>query len=456
MKPSTYVRFGLLGLSLFLLICGIASAAGSGSTASAVTTSSASSSSSSTGTTSYQDSASLVYVYGVDYDPQVFYPGETGTITVHLANSASTAVGLTEPDIIGQNVAVINKNAFETLSYIGPGATMDVSFTVSVDGSDGTYYPLFSIGTKDASSVHYPVKLVVDSTDLRASVCGRPDNFAVGKMDTVNFSVINPRDGPLSNILVTVDGAGNSVSPSESFISSLNASSSAIIPFQVTPSQQESNVTFHVSYDNGDNHHTQDVVLPINLGEDKTGAKPIINDIALTNQGGSYQMTGDVTNAGISDAEAMVVSVGAPLTPVQPYSNYAIGSLASDDFSSFTLTFSGNDLSVVPVVVQWKDAQGNSYSSTTTLDLRNMAAASFSGTRSSGSGSAGSLNGGTTVAAAAGGGAARGGGGNFLFGGRGGGGLSAFYPVIAGGIILVIGIVLYTKRKWVLTKLKKQ
>ena len=204
-------------------------------------------------------------------------------------------------------------------------------------------------------------------------------------------------------------------------------------------------------------HPMQDVVLPVNLGEDKMGAKPVINNIALTNDGGSYQMTGDVTNAGITDAQAMVLSVDDPVHPVEPYPNYAIGSLASDDFSSFTLTFTGSDLSSVPVKIQWKDAQGNSFTTTSTVDLRTLASASFSGTRSSASGSSsGAINGGGGFTA--GGGAARGGGGGFsLFGGSGrGGGLAAFYPVIAGGIILVIGIVLYTKRKWVLTKLKKQ
>ena len=37
-----------------------------------------------------------------------------------------------------------------------------------------------------------------------------------------------------------------------------------------------------------------------------------------------------------------------------------------------------------------------------------------------------------------------------------GGGISAFYPLIAGSVIIVIGIVLWTKRKWISLKLKKQ
>jgi hypothetical protein len=37
-----------------------------------------------------------------------------------------------------------------------------------------------------------------------------------------------------------------------------------------------------------------------------------------------------------------------------------------------------------------------------------------------------------------------------------GSGISSFYPVIAGGIIVIVGIVLWTKRKWLSAKLKKQ
>ncbi len=37
-----------------------------------------------------------------------------------------------------------------------------------------------------------------------------------------------------------------------------------------------------------------------------------------------------------------------------------------------------------------------------------------------------------------------------------GNGISSFYPVIAAGIIIVGGIVLWKKRKWISAKIKKQ
>jgi hypothetical protein len=452
MKKINLLRIGSYGLVLILLICGIAS--GASSTVAATTTSASSSSSA---TTASQDAASLVYVSGVTYSPQVFYPGEQGTITVHLTNSGTTSIGLSQPDLIDTSVEVVNKNSFQTLSYIGPGATMDISFIIKATAPDGMYFPLFSIGTVSASAIHYPIKLQIDSTDLRASISDKPDSFAVSRTDTVNLSLVNPRNGNLDNVLVTTSGPGVDVSPSESFLTTINPGTSVDFPFKVTPGQQ-GDLTFHIEYQNGDNKHSTDVVLPLNIGEDKTGANPVVNNVALTPQGSSYQLSGDVNNAGITDAKSMVLTVASPAQSMEPYAEYAIGTLASDDFSSFQLTFTSKDLSNVPLQIQWKDADGNTFSTIKNLDLRAVAgSSSLRAGSSTGSGGAGTAGGATTGTAAAGGNAARGGGGGFaLFGGRGGGGLSSFYPVIAGAIVVIAGIVLYTKRKWIAGKLKKQ
>ena len=42
--------------------------------------------------------------------------------------------------------------------------------------------------------------------------------------------------------------------------------------------------------------------MPLNIGESKSASIPVLNDIAITGTGNSYTLTGDVTNAGITDA----------------------------------------------------------------------------------------------------------------------------------------------------------
>jgi hypothetical protein len=437
---------GLFSILLLLLLAATVSAATSTSTSDSI---------SNTG----QDAASLVYVSSVKIDPEVFYPYEQGTITITLTNSGTSSVGLSNPDILSDKVHIMNKDSWSTMSFIGPGSTLTYSFLVKADPPDGTYFPLFTVGAQNAGSIHYPLTIKVDSSDIQASISQKPDNFALSTKDSVTLNIINPRNAAIKNIIISPAGDGIDVSPSQKYISIVNGQSSVEIPFSVTPNQQSS-LNFHISYQNGDNDHTADIVLPIILGDNKKAAIPVVNNVELASSGTSYTLTGDVNNAGLTDAKSMIVTVGAPAKAVEPYAQYAIGSLAADDFSSFEITFSSTDLTSVPLVITWKDNDGNSFSVTKTLNLRTNARSGTSGTVSGSSGSSSGIVTPATTGTSSrnsGGfsGGPPGGGSIFGFGGSRGGGISSFYPVIAAGIIIILGIVLWMKRKWITAKLKR-
>lgn len=430
---------GLFSILLLLLLAATVSAATSAST-------SDSASSAST------DAAGLVTVSSVTMDPYVFYPFEEGTITVTLTNSGTSSVGLSDPDILSENVHVMNKNSWSTTSFIGPGSNLSYSFLVKVDPPDGTYFPLFTVGAQNAGSIHYPFMIKVDATEIKAVVSETPDAFSPSAQETVNVTVINPRAGEIKNIQIIPVGEGIAVTPSTKYISSLDARSSVDVSFSVT-AKEESDLTFQVIYDNGETQHTTNVVLPIKFGTDKSAAVPTVNNIALTSSGSSYDVTGDVTNTGISDANGLVVTVGSPAKGTGTYAEYAVGSLAADDSSSFEVTFTCTDLSSVPLVISWKDDDGDDYHVTRILDLRTSA-----GSAGISSGNSSSQVSGSSGMMPQGGPPGMGTrtGSSSLFSGSRGTGISAFYPVIAGGIILVAGIVLWTKRKWLSARLKKR
>lgn len=435
----------LSGMFLFCLLAAVAAAA---------TTTTSSVSVGSSTTLSPEQALSSVYVSSVTLDPQVFYPYEDGTITVQLSNSGSQSVALSSADLLDKNILVKNKNPYNTMIYLGPGNTMTYTFLVTAKPPEGTYFPVFTLSSRDAGSIRYPIKVEVDSTDIRAGISKKPDNFAYSTPATVNLSIINPRDGEVTDIIVLPAGDRVTVSPANYFQSSIAAGSSVDIPFTITPNGG-TNVTFQISYHNGNNRHTANVILPLAIAEDKSAAVPLINNVALVSKGSYYELSGDVSNAGITDAKAMVISVGAPARAVEPYADYAVGSLASDDFSSFTLTFATNDLGTVPVRITWKDNEGNSFSTTKNLDLRSISGATGSmGTRSGSLGSSGSASAAPGSSAVRTGGPQ--GGGFFGFGNSRAGGIGAFYPVIAGGLVILVAVVLWMKRKWILAKFKKQ
>jgi len=384
-------------------------------------------------------------------DPGVLYPYEQGTISITLANSGTDPIGLSNPNIFSESVDVTGKDTWKAMSYIASGSTITYSFLITAEPPEGSHFGVFSVETKDGNLFHYPLLITVDSTDIIATISDAPNVFPLAIEKTVNLSIINPRDGVIDNIHITATGSGIKVSPSDKYVSSLAAQSSVEVPFTVTPSQ-DTDLTFHISFQSGDIDHSTDVVLPVIIGNDKTAAVPIVNNVVLTSKGSYYDMTGDITNTGITAAKGLTVTVGSPAQGTGTYAEYAIGSLASDDSGSFEVTFTCSDLSAVPLVVLWKDAEGNDYSLTKKLNL-----GSASGT---GSNSSSSQTSGSTGMRAGGPQGMGGSGGNMgvtsLFSGSNGGGLSSFYPVIAAGILVVAGIVLYTKRKWLAAKFRKQ
>lgn len=338
--------------------------------------------------------------------------------------------------------------------YLGPGNSMTYTLFVVANPPDGNYFPLFTVASKDGGSIRYPIKVEVDSQDVRASFDRISDALAISTKDIVNLTIVNPRNGAIRNIMITPEGDGATISPTNPFIQSIAAGSSVDIPFDVTP-KKDTSMTFHVSFLNGNNKHTTDVILPIKTGSDKEAAVPVINNIAVTSVGSTYHLTWDVNNAGLSDAKAMVLTVNAPAKPMGPYPEYAIGSLASDDFSGFELNFAANDLSAVPLQIQWKDAGGNSFTTVKMFDIRELLSGSTApGTKTGSSSGSGTTAASGTSAARTGG--PQDGGLAFGIGGSRAGGLSSFYPVIAGIVILIIAIVLWMKRKWITGKFRKQ
>jgi hypothetical protein len=339
-----------------------------------------------------RDAAALVYVSGYDISPAVFYPGETGTVTVHVTNAANTSVSVSQPDLMDPHFHVNNNGAFTTATSIGPGQTIDYNFVVTADGFDGTYFPLFTTSTnaQGAFAIHAQVKLKIDSTDVRASIAAKPDTFSVASKDTVNVSVVNPRAGDITNVLIVPEVNGADISPHESFVGTLKAGSSVQVPFSITP-EKATDVTFHVTFHNGDNIHATDVVLPLNLGENKMGAQIVVNNIESSSTGSTTTIKGDVTNNGLTAAKSVLVTVGSPAIPVNPNPVYAIGNLEPDDFSSFEVDYTTKGPGAIPLIVQYKDAEGHVFEEKTTIDGNQNI---------TGFGSAAALNGATGAASA--------------------------------------------------------
>jgi uncharacterized repeat protein (TIGR01451 family) len=372
----------------------------------------------------------------ITVDPSVLMVGDKGTITVTVQNTGTEAVPVARATLFTDGVVLLNTGAYDTGLSLGPANSRDFTFQVQATGTGGLYQPRFYLDFQGAGSLNSYIPLQIDSTGLQVSVASVPDFFATGRSDQVTLRVGNPREDNLTGIIITPSGEGIRTIQSNYFVGDLGPGATTSVVFDVIPSQTTT-LAFHTSYRNGINPHSTDTVVPILIDNSRRSADLVINNVKLTSSGGSSELDGDITNGGVDDAQAVIVSVQSPATPVDPYPSYVVGNLNVGDFSSFTLTFSGQALTTVPVLVQWKDSDGNSYQDTVEVNLRTAGPG----------GSTGSA--GSAAAAAARGG----GGGGFLFGG-GRGVQLPITEIIIVIIIAIAGIVAW--RKGVIQKILKR
>ncbi|HVN66368.1 MAG TPA: hypothetical protein VMT31_07130 [Methanomicrobiales archaeon] len=379
---------------------------------------------------------SQVVISKVAIDPQVMMPGDKGTITVTVENTATEPVNIARATFYLDGIDLLNKGAYDSQVTLGPGNSRDFSFYVIATGQGGLYQPAFYLDFVGGGFLKYLIPLRIDTTSLQVSVLDAPDYFSTGRKDEITLRIGNPRDNNLTGITVTPQGEGVKIIQSNYFVGDLGAGKSTQMVFDVIPSQAGA-ITFHTSYRNGINVHETDTRFPIQIDDTRRSADLVINNVKLTSSGGGYQLDGDITNGGLDDAKSVVVTVRDPAIPTDPYPSYVVGGLAVDDFSSFSVTFTAPALATLPVLVQWKDSDGNSYQNTIDVNLRTASVGGSSGSSS------------TRVVSGGGGG----GPGGFFGGGRSGLSIPVI-PIIA---IIVIAVALVIAwRKGVFARFSKK
>jgi hypothetical protein len=317
-------------------------------------------------------------VTNVTVDPQILFTGDTATITITVANTGTDSVTVHRATIIDPDIRLLSDTTYDSVGAIGAGNSRQFTFTVLGDITEGYYYPAFSLEFQGTGYLRYAIPVQVRNAPVILAIQDKPDTYAPGVKRIVTLSASNLRTNTINNLFVVPTGTDADIIPTTAVIGSLGPGRTQIIQFNITP-KSPGVLTFDAHYLNGINIHTANLTLPIEFETDKTLAVPVVNNIVITPQGESYKVSGDITNAGLSNANSVTVNAGSPATGVDPYKEYAVGLLKPDDFSSFQLTFSAPPgSSQVPVIVTWKDTNGNVYSSNTQIDLRSTGSGSTS------------------------------------------------------------------------------
>ncbi|KAF1074662.1 COG1361 S-layer family protein [Methanogenium sp. MK-MG] len=306
------------------------------------------------------DPASQISVTGVTKSPETLMPGDQGFITVQITNSGEESASIDRAKLYTNDLTVVNDNAYEVVGDIGGGNSMEFTFLVLAGPGEGICYPSFYLDFSSAGSLRSSIPVIVDDTGPQVSLLGVPDTFTGGKTEEITVLVGNPREGELSAITITPVTDGIKSDQTSFFVGNLEQDESAEVLFEITP-EEEGDLTFVVDYRSGINEHSTTISIPMTFGTDKTGADLVVNEVAVSASGATSTVSGDVTNAGLEEAYSVMVTVGSPATPTNPNPVAVIGALEPDDFSGFEVTYTMQGTGQVPLLVTYKDEDGNIY-----------------------------------------------------------------------------------------------
>jgi len=317
----------------------------------------------------FESAAAQVSVDKVVIEPAIPFGGDIITATVTIRNTGTRPVAISRANMYSKDLTIMNQGTYNSVGAIGAGNTMEFTYLLRANARDGIYYLWFSLDFRDAGSLQYHIPVTISNTPIMVSVIDMPIVFQQNGEESITISVGNPRENTLNGVSVHISGENIASRQSTHFIGTLPSDESREVSFDVI-ARDTTNLLVTTAYRTGTNEHIHELSIPIEVGIGGKSASLVINNVELDSENrGHYKISGDVNNAGLKAAEAVVVTITHPAKPVEPYRNYVIGSLNPDDFSSFDLTFTADDISHIPVLVIYKDRSGNNFSEEFILDL---------------------------------------------------------------------------------------
>jgi hypothetical protein len=307
-------------------------------------------------------------------DPQVLMKDDVGVLTIQLTNSGTGPATINSARVNGVEIQV-KQNPYTDVLPIGPGDSLTFTYMVRTEASDGLYYVKFSVDYREGNTLRYAIPVKVDSTPLRISVVETPDPLAQGTKGTYRVEVGNPRPNAASAVTVIPEGEGFVITPSSSFVGTLEPDAQSSLSFAVVPLRQ-SFIRFRVNYKNGINAHTATVTLPMDPSENRFKPELALTSIRVTAGAGYLRIAGNVTNIGLEAARAVTLTTGGDATPADPFRVFTAGVLEPDSTSPFEVTFRTKaSVSQVPVLLSYKDAQGTTYTDSKDVEFNREALA---------------------------------------------------------------------------------
>lgn len=292
-----------------------------------------------------------VTVSSYEVIPQVLMPGDLGTVTVTLRNTASSAsyterTGPVSSDTSGTttvtdinvyiekallegNGIVVVSESYQRIGDIGPGQTIPITFLIRAPAESGLYFPEVWIDTRGGRSTRYPVPVNVNTpiAVARLAVIGTavttPDAVKPGEQAAVLLELINSGESAADRVIVRIGNASTSVRPKDAelyHVRSIPAGGHEPIDLTLITDRKAEpgiavvpvTITYYTTDGAGHTEHAN-----VNLlvqGEVEMGIASVETSPERIVSGEPFNLIIRIENAGTGDAKSVNAKIDLPLS----------------------------------------------------------------------------------------------------------------------------------------------
>ena len=363
-----------------------------------------------------------IIIYDYELTPQIFMPGESGTLKLTIKNAettntvARTTTGSSTTtvytDTVGATfnniwiVAASDSNSkevkatlnYEDTGYLAPSASFDITFKMIAEAGimEGLYFPTVRIDIDTYTDVSFPIPINVSNATVDLISTSVPSKLSISGSTDITLTAVNNRAASIDGVKITPqETTGIEFMPSSIFIGSMSSYDSEGVIFSIKPTEMgEKNLSFDIDFKNGDNLHTRTLTIPIEIVETLDVAPVFYSIPSSIEKGKSTRIRLEVFNAKTSGITGVIVTpiTDAKMSPSQ----YFIGAMDPDDVfsASFDMYTDGLEIGNYTIGFKVSFKQGEDYFETPTVSSSFKIVAA---TENSGDGSLGVVIGGMCI-----------------------------------------------------------
>ncbi len=280
--------------------------------------------------------------------PSVLLPGDIGTITATIRNTATTAnirenvqtagsevitstdinVNIESVQLESKDVEVISGN-YKQVGELGPGQSIPITFLIRAPAKDGIYFPEIWIDVTGGQSVRQPIPVNVNTQiailkkPALTALKTVPDGVNPGDDFKVRVVLNNDGQSRADQITVAVNSTTPSITPTtpstyhiESLFKGQNTTLDMVFSSDKKAPIGLNRVLLTLTYANADGTlNTQTEILGIHVkGKAKIGIASVSVDPVRIKKGDPVTLIIRLENTGTDNANSVKASIDLPLS----------------------------------------------------------------------------------------------------------------------------------------------